>query len=156
MSEAKRDKPGVIAPPPLVFLSFLAIGLVFDHYWHHTLLSREIRYPIAALLIVAGLVLALLGFSRFRRHGTSVSPHHATTALVTDGIYAYSRNPLYISQILFYLGVAVAANGLWTLILLIPLLLVIHYGVIAREEFYLERKFGDIYRGYKARVRRWF
>ena len=77
------------------------------------------------------------------------------TALVVDGIYGRTRNPLYLGMILVYLGLSVAAGSLWAIVLVVPLLWVINVGVIAREERYLERKFGDAYRAYKGRVRRW-
>jgi protein-S-isoprenylcysteine O-methyltransferase Ste14 len=78
-----------------------------------------------------------------------------TTALVTEGPFRYSRNPIYLALTLLYVGVALLINALWILLLIVPVLLVIRYGVIAREEAYLTRKFGDTYRQYTARVQRW-
>jgi protein-S-isoprenylcysteine O-methyltransferase Ste14 len=78
-----------------------------------------------------------------------------TKALVTDGLYAYSRNPIYIALTLIYLGLTIAANSVWSIVFLVPILVIIRYGVIAREERYLERKFGDAYAEYRKRVRRW-
>src|SRR5262249_44808441 len=88
-----------------------------------------------------------------RRHQHSADL--PTTALVVDGIYGRTRNPLYLGGTLVYLGLSVAAGSLWSIVLMVPLLWVINVGVIAREERYLERKFGDVYRAYKRRVRRW-
>jgi protein-S-isoprenylcysteine O-methyltransferase Ste14 len=105
--------------------------------------------------VAAGIATGIVGFLQFRRAGTDVRPDQPTTALVTDGIYRYSRNPLYIAQALIYAGIALAADSLWALALLVPTLIVIRYGVIAREEAYLERKFSDDYRRYKTAVRRW-
>ena len=76
-------------------------------------------------------------------------------ALVTGGIYRHTRNPLYVALALVYAGIAVAADSLWALMFLAPCLGVIRYGVIAREEAYLERKFGEEYRRFKSAVRRW-
>ena len=78
-----------------------------------------------------------------------------TTALVTAGPFGYSRNPIYVALTLLYLRVAFLVNALWILLLVVPVLLVIRYGVIAREEAYLTRKFGDVYHQYTAQVRRW-
>jgi protein-S-isoprenylcysteine O-methyltransferase Ste14 len=75
--------------------------------------------------------------------------------LVTTGIYRWTRNPVYLGFFLLYGGIGVAALSPWILILLLPLVVTIRYGVVAREEAYLERRFGDFYRDYKARVRRW-
>jgi protein-S-isoprenylcysteine O-methyltransferase Ste14 len=79
-----------------------------------------------------------------------------TTALVTVGPFRYSRNPIYMALTLLDVGVALLINALWILLLVIPAVLVLRYGVIAREEAYLTRKFGDAYRQYTTQVRRWF
>jgi protein-S-isoprenylcysteine O-methyltransferase Ste14 len=113
------------------------------------------RYLAGAALAVCGFVLIAMGTSRFVAAGTNIPPNLPTTALVVDGIYGRTRNPLYLGTILVYLGLSVAAGSLWAILLVVPLLWVINVGVIAREERYLERKFGDAYRAYKVRVRRW-
>ena len=110
---------------------------------------------LGAILILAGLAIALLGALALRRAGTAIPPNRPTTELVTDGPYRYSRNPLYLALTLIYAGVGLIADDLWILILLVPLLLLIHWGVVVREERYLEAKFGEAYRRYKERVRRW-
>lgn len=92
---------------------------------------------------------------RFNAAGTNIPPTLPTTALVVDGIYRRTRNPFYLGAVLVYLGLGVAAASFWTIVLVIPLLWVINTGVIAPEERYLERKFGDAYRAYRVRVRRW-
>ena len=92
---------------------------------------------------------------RFLAAGTNIPPNLPTTALVVDGIYGRTRNPLYLGATLVYLGLSVAAGSPWAIVLVVPLLWVINVGVIGREERYLERKFGDAYRAYKGRVRRW-
>jgi protein-S-isoprenylcysteine O-methyltransferase Ste14 len=90
-----------------------------------------------------------------RRAGTNIRPDQPTLALVTDGAFRFSRNPLYLAAAGLYVGVALLVHALWPLVLLIPMLAVLQWGVVAREERYLEAKFGDAYRAYKARVRRW-
>jgi protein-S-isoprenylcysteine O-methyltransferase Ste14 len=107
------------------------------------------------MLAAGGFVMIAIGTRLFAAAGTNVPPTLPTTALVVDGIYRRSRNPLYLGLILVYLGLGVAAGSLWAIGLLVPLLWVINVGVVKREERYLERKFGDAYRAYKARVRRW-
>jgi len=74
---------------------------------------------------------------------------------VVTGPFRLSRNPLYLALTLMYVGLALLANALWVLVLLMPLLFMVHFGVVRREERYLERKFGDAYRAYRSRVRRY-
>jgi protein-S-isoprenylcysteine O-methyltransferase Ste14 len=81
--------------------------------------------------------------------------HQPAESIVDTGPYRFTRNPIYLSMVLGLIGLAIAFNSLWLLLTLVPFALVIRYGVVAREEAYLERKFGDVYRGYRARVRRW-
>jgi protein-S-isoprenylcysteine O-methyltransferase Ste14 len=78
-----------------------------------------------------------------------------TTAIVESGPYRFSRNPIYLAMFIGLVGLAFAFDNLWILIALVPFALVIRYGVVAREEAYLERKFGNRYGGYRSRVRRW-
>jgi protein-S-isoprenylcysteine O-methyltransferase Ste14 len=116
--------------------------------------------PLPARLLGAALLLASIALARgaegtMKRAGTNVRPDQPSLHLVTDGPFRYSRNPLYLSTLGLYGGVTLLVDALWPVLLLIPLLAVLRWGVIAREEQYLERKFGDEYRSYKARVRRW-
>jgi protein-S-isoprenylcysteine O-methyltransferase Ste14 len=77
-----------------------------------------------------------------------------TTAIVESGPYGFTRNPIYLAMFLGLIGLAIAFDTLW-LLMLVPFGLIISYGVVAREKAYLERKFGDVYRDYRSRVRRW-
>ena len=152
------DVAGVIALPPLIFLGFLAAAVVLEAVvplplpaWH-----AFPRYLAGAALAAGGFVMIAMGTRRFLAAGTNIPPTLPTTALVVDGIYQRTRNPLYLGMTLVYLGLGVAAGSLWAIGLVVPLMWVINVGVVAREERYLERKFGDAYRAYKARVPRWF
>jgi protein-S-isoprenylcysteine O-methyltransferase Ste14 len=78
-----------------------------------------------------------------------------TTTIVDTGPYRFTRNPIYLGIFLGLVGLAIAFDSLWPLVTLVPFTLVIRYGVVAREEAYLERKFGHAYRRYRSRVRRW-
>lgn len=153
----KPDHPGVIAPPPLIYFGFLAIGYLVDQVWPLAApLAASPRYWLALVLVGVGAVIALAAIHEFRKAKTHVLPHKPTTAIITGGPFAYSRNPLYVVLALFHMAIALALGNVWALLLLIPALLAIRYGVIAREERYLEAKFGAEYLSYKARVRRWF
>jgi protein-S-isoprenylcysteine O-methyltransferase Ste14 len=151
------DVAGVIALPPLIFLGFLAAAAVLEAVVPLPLLTAHglARYLAGAALAACGVVIIAMGTRRFLAAGTNIPPTLPTTALVVDGIYRRTRNPLYLGTTLIYLGLGVAAGSLWAVVLVVPLLWVINVGVVAREERYLERKFGDAYRAYKARVRRW-
>ncbi|MCH8096986.1 MAG: isoprenylcysteine carboxylmethyltransferase family protein [Proteobacteria bacterium] len=150
-----KDTAGVIAPPPVIYLAFLSIGFGADALWPVAVLPQGPRYAAGTAAIALGLALGFAAIHQFRRHDTSFKPHEPSTALIAEGPYRYSRNPIYLALSLVYAGIAIAADGPWTLALLVPLMVVLHYGVIIREERYLERKFADAYRRYKATVRRW-
>jgi protein-S-isoprenylcysteine O-methyltransferase Ste14 len=151
------DVAGVIALPPLIFLGFLAAAAVLEAVVPLPVLAAHAfpRYLAGAVLAAGGFVMIVMGTRRFQAAGTNIPPSLPTTALVVDGIYRRTRNPLYLGTTLVYLGLGVAAGSIWAIVLVVPLLWIINTGVIAREERYLERKFGDAYRAYKARVRRW-
>ena len=149
---------GVIARPPLLFLGALLLGQASDYLVPVPFPGREasaVTRIIAASMVLIGLALAVAGSRDFSRVGTPVPTNRPTRALATNGIHGWSRNPIYLGMFLVYGGIAVAAQGFWTLVFALPLTIAIRYGVVAREEAYLERCFGKTYRDYKARVRRW-
>ena len=152
-----RGIAGVIAPPPLIFLGFLAFAAVLEAVvpTPATDLFPYIRYVAGTVLFTIGLIIGGAGVQGLRASGTNISTDLPATALVVDGIYRWSRNPLYLAMTLWYVGLAIAAGSAWAIMLLIPLLVVMNIGVISKEERYLEREFGDAYRAYKSRVRRW-
>ncbi len=155
-SDDQADHPGVIAPPPLIFLSFFAAGFLLDWVWPVAApLAASPRYWLALALAGVGVAIAIAAFGEFRKAKTHVVPHKPTTAIIVSGPFAYTRNPLYVALALFHAAIAIATGNVWALLLLAPALLVIRYGVIAREERYLEAKFGAEYLAYKGRVRRW-
>jgi protein-S-isoprenylcysteine O-methyltransferase Ste14 len=146
---------GVIARPPLLFLAALLLGFVSDRLLPLSLAIQGGGWLLAGSLIFIGLALAAAGIGNFSRAATPVPTNQPTRALVTTGIHAWTRNPIYLGLFLVYGGIGIAARSPWTLVLMLPLAITIRFGVVAREEAYLERRFGDAYRDYKARVRRW-
>ncbi|MDO5758965.1 MAG: isoprenylcysteine carboxylmethyltransferase family protein [Rhodobacterales bacterium] len=110
---------------------------------------------MAALLFAASGALVIGAFRRFRQAGTPVKPWQPTTRIVTHGVYGVTRNPMYLAMTLAYGAIAIAAESIGALVFLVPLLIVVTYGVIMREERYLELKFNDEYRRYKQSVPRW-
>ncbi len=155
MEDKPEETAGIIAPPPLIYGGTFLIGyllhLAYPTRVLPTQLTRIVGWPLIAL---AGF-LVLWGVWALRHAGTPVDPYKSTTALVLNGPFRFSRNPMYLSLTLLYTGLGVLLNLLWTILLLPAALAMMHYGVIVREERYLERKFGEEYRGYRARVRRW-
>lgn len=149
------DTAGVIARPPLLYLGSLVAGGVFDLVFPATIPDHPLRLPVAALLVIAGAALLVTCALRFKAAGTNVPTNMPTTALVISGPYRFSRNPIYLALTLIYLGLAFGYGSAWPLVLLLPLLIVMRYGVIGREERYLEAKFGEAYRAYRSSVRRW-
>jgi protein-S-isoprenylcysteine O-methyltransferase Ste14 len=151
---AERDAPGVIALPPLIYLAGLAVGFGLEALLPSASLPGPVRWS-GVVFIVAGVLLQGSFISAFRRAGTNVDPYKPTTAIVTGGPYRITRNPGYLGFALVYTGIALLSSALWPLLTLIAVLVVIDRGVIAREERYLEKKFGAEYLDYKRRVRRW-
>ena len=154
-AETQRDTPGVIAPPPLGLLGFLLAGLALDWIRPLPLLPAVVQYAIGGVLIALASAFAFSAIARFLRAGTNVPTRRPATVLVTNGPYRFTRNPIYTGMILLLLGIGVMVDSAWILAMAVPLALVLRFGVIAREERYLEAKFGDPYRAYCARVRRW-
>jgi protein-S-isoprenylcysteine O-methyltransferase Ste14 len=154
---AERDSAGVVVPPPLIFLGTLLGGLALDGFavGSTTAVGADIRYILGGLVSLAGAVAIGLALNLFRRAGTRPEPWQPSCTIVETGLYRFTRNPMYLGMALFYAGVAVMLDSIVSLLLLIPLLFVIQSGVIRREEVYLEQKFGEPYRRYKRRVRRW-
>ena len=147
------DSPRVVAYPPLVFLAALAIGWFLNWLMPLRLPSS---LPIAGgILALSGIALGLWGVRALHRAGTAVRPDRPVTALVTNGPYQYTRNPLYIGLTTIYFSIALSTGVMWLLVTLIPVLAMVNWKIVRREEQFLEGKFGETYRVYKARVRRW-
>jgi len=155
MNHDQTDHPGVLIRPPRLYLGALIAGVALHYLWPLGSIDRGLRFGLGPVLVVAGLGLAVLAMRRFARAGTNVPTPLPATALVTGGIYRYSRNPIYVGLSALYLGLALIAGSAWALILLIPVLLIMRTGVIGREERYLQAKFGADYDRYRAQVRRW-
>ena len=148
--------PGVV-PPPALFLAALCLGLAVQYFKPRALLAHVVvGYATGGALIVLGLALSTWVVLQFQRAGTPVSPHRPSRQLVVSGPYRFSRNPDYIGQALLCTGIALVLNSIWVLLAELPALLLIRYAVIAREERYLEARFGEEYARYCQCVHRWF
>ena len=149
---------GVRIFPPVIFATGITAGLLL-----HWLLPVRLAGPAwapalrwgGAVLIAAWLALAIWAVRTFHSVGTTPNPMKPATALALRGPYRFTRNPMYVSVAFLQAGVGGAANSLWPLVMLPPVLWVTWIAVIRREERYLEEKFGAEYTAYRARVRRW-
>ena len=155
---ASNETAGAVARPPLLFLATLLLGPLADR-----LLPLPIQFPqlgplhwiMGSALVLIGLAIAVAGIRNFSGAATPVQGTKPTLRLVTTGIHGWSRNPIYAGMFLVYGGVGLVLQSPWIFAFALPLALTIRYGVVAREEAYLERRFGSIYRNYVASVRRW-
>jgi protein-S-isoprenylcysteine O-methyltransferase Ste14 len=152
--DRRLDTAGVIAPPPLIYLAFLGLGFVLEALLPGLQLPGWAQWAGGAVIVVG--VVLMASFERaFKRAGTDANPYLPSTALATDGPYRFSRNPAYLGMAITYVGITLAADAPWALLMLVPATLLMHYGVILREERYLEGSFGDEYLSYKRTTRRW-
>ena len=148
----------VLARPPLIYLAFLAAGAALHYLWvklpvfPQGWIGHAAGWPIFAL----GLLLLLWSARTFSRSGEAIQIEKPTNSLVFTGPYRFSRNPIYLALTLAYIGLSLVFSSYCPLLLLPPVLVIMHYGVIQREEAYLEDLFGQVYRDYRANVRRWF
>ncbi len=153
-----KDSPGVIIPPPLFYAGFFILSMILQGYFtiraafffhsHWANICGSVLYSIGVIYIFP----AALEFLKSKNTIITAKP---ATSLQTNGIYSYSRNPMYFGLMLVYLGLALQFGNWWTLIMLPFLIVVITYLVILPEERYLTRAFGDEYTNYKKKVRRW-
>ena len=150
------DTANVIFRPPIAWAVAVLAGLVLN--WLPPLPFVPAAVPtgwLGAMVFAIALALFVWAIATITLAGSNVPTNLPTTTIVDTGPYRFTRNPIYLSMVLGLIGLAIALNSLWLLLTLVPFAVVIRYGVIAREEAYLERKFGDIYCNYRARVRRW-
>jgi protein-S-isoprenylcysteine O-methyltransferase Ste14 len=144
-------------PPPFVFIGFLLIGAAVDRFagLGGFGVPLSLRLLLASAAIGFGLAIGMAALGIFRRAGTPPEPWREVTAIVTTGVYRFTRNPMYLGMASIYLGLALALDSIAVLALLPVVVLVIQTQVIAREEAYMQRTFGEPYTDYCKRVRRW-
>ena len=153
-----KDYAEIAIKPPILFLGALVLGVILTILFP---LGPGIAAPnglgltVGISFTVLGFALAFFPAQRFRKAGTSVMPGEPSTALVREGLYKVTRNPIYIGLILVYFGLSLVLTSVWMLLLLIPAVVILHRGVVKREEDYLTWKFGDAYRRYAEQVPRW-
>ena len=149
------ETPGILVPPPFIYLAFFLIGLAIDFVSPAPFLSASIQYAAGIVLILLGGLIAILSVTEFRKAKTAFDVRKSANALVTSGPFRYSRNPGYVALTAAYVGVALMVDSVWILVMVLPALAVMQGAVILREERHLERRFGDAYQRYRGTVRRW-
>ncbi len=150
------DTANVVVRPPIAWALAVLAGLALNWLMPLPFLPAVVSAGwLGAIVFALALALVAWAISTMTRAGSNVPTNLPTTTIVEAGPYRLTRNPIYLGMVLGLIGLATAFNSLWLLMTLALFALIIRYGVIAREEAYLERKFGDVYRRYRARVRRW-
>ena len=149
------DHPGVIARPPLLYAAAFVVVLVLRWLRPMPIVGHAIALWLGVALVVLGVGILMWGRRALHAAATNVDPVLPATAIVTSGPFRFSRNPLYMALTLLYGGLTVAVNTWWGIVVLVPLVITMHRGVVRREERYLERKFGETYRRYRSQVRRY-
>ena len=156
MSDIRQDRPSTLPWPPIIYAAALAACWILEAVITLPRLpeSLVIRW-IGAVVVLASVGLALKAVADLRAAGTTVHPTGAATTLVTEGVYAWSRNPLYVTALIAFAGLGLALRSTW-LLLSIPLVAIaLTRLAIEPEEAHLARRFGGAYLRYTARVRRW-
>lgn len=139
-------------PPPIVFVLALGLMSLFPH-----LQSVAFFRPLAVVLGILATLIGSLSLWAFYQAKTTINPHRldATSALVQNGIFCFSRNPMYLSLAILLIAFALWRGNLWALLVLPLFISYIQIFQILPEERMLTEKFGRDYQDYCARVRRW-
>ena len=158
VSEPTVPHPGVKFPPPLLFVAAFTAGWLLHRQWPRFLLpdgwatAREIA---GAAFGLVGITVILWALATFHRHRTAIYPNRPASRIVRDGPYRRTRNPMYVSMTLLYVGLALIVNSWLPLVFLPVALLLLVQLVVAREERYLRSAFGEEYASYCREVGRW-
>ena len=153
--EPSSDSPGVVVFPPVLFGGTLLVGLLLHWLRPAAILPSLAARLLGLVVLIASGLLVRSAEGAMRRAGTDPRPNHPSLAIVTGGPFRFTRNPMYLGTTGLYVAVSLLVNARWPLVLLLPMLAVLQWGVVRREERYLEEKFGEPYRAYRSRVRRW-
>jgi len=153
-----EDKNGasVKIPPPIVFTFFMLIAYGLHYFLAVDISSLSFFLYFGYFFVTLGLVSLLIASISFRRAQTNIKPWKPTTRIISSGLFAYSRNPIYLAFCAITIGIGFIVNNLWIVLSFIPSIVVIFFTTIKKEEAYLANKFGQEYLAYKEKVRRWF
>lgn len=149
------DNANVVAPAPVFFVSAVAVGFALEYAFPSALLSFKYSAALGIAFIATAVVLVLSAVVHLVRAKTAFDARKSTTTIVTAGAFGISRNPTYLSLALLQVGLALLFQSIWVLVAVVAAVAATHWGVVLREERYLEQKFGAEYMRYSAKVRRW-
>ena len=153
--DAPPDHAGVAFHPPILLVSFLLLGFGLRAIVPLSFAPEQSVAFIGPTIVVASFAMFFWAIATMRRSGASIPTGEPTDVIVRSGPYRYSRNPIYVSMVALLIGVGVWGNTLWLIGLAVLAAYLLSWGVISREEGYLERKCGSDYTSYKSQVRRW-
>lgn len=154
-SPDNKDHPGVIALPPLIWLGCAMMSGLVHYAFPYRMMGQGVALPLGITLVLVAVFLAISAVRVLKAAGTNIHPGEPTLTIVRNGPYRFTRNPMYLALCLLQLALGFFLNDFIALLFVIPLAVILHYGVILREERYLEAKFGDPYLALKREVRRW-
>ncbi len=154
MSE-EQDNAGIITHPPFFYIIAVLVAIVIDHFISLSFGNPTMTKYLGLAVLGMGILILMLSGRMFIKNKQSPSVHASQPKVITDGIYGKTRNPIYLSAHMFIASAALYFDNVWMLLMLMPMTYIITKFVIEKEETYLERKFGEAYRDYKKRVRRW-
>ena len=152
---ADKDHANVYFPPPLIHLSAILIAVGLAWRYPLALPTGALSIGLGVVLLAVSMLIARAAFRQFSRNHNPVAPNKPIGDLMDGGPFRFTRNPLYVALALLQAGIGLISGSAWILLTLPPALLVVRYYVIAREEAYLTRRFGQAYLDYQSRVRRW-
>lgn len=155
--ETKKTHPGVYIPPPVIYALIFLLSLLLQKLFPISALffKTQIAAILGYLFVAFGLIFSLPAIVKFIGSKNTLITIKPASSLQTDGVYAITRNPMYLGLLLLYTGIAFFAGNLWTFILIPMVVMIITNYVIGREEKYLLDAFGQDYTSYKIKVRRW-
>ena len=153
----ENDKKGAAVkfPPPFIFLGFILAASAIQYCWPFSFLSSIGFKLIGVVVILIGLAIVVAAGLIFKKVDTNIEPWKPTSKIVSSGVFAYSRNPIYVAFCLAPIGIGFIVGSFWILMSFVPAAITVYFVAIKKEEAYLEKKFGDEYRAYKNNVRRW-
>lgn len=155
MKTINENHAEVVTQAEYILLASIMLGFVINYFVPIRILPKVIHIPLGIIILIAAIRILVLCVDRFQKAKTSISPYKPVKSLIMKGPYKQSRHPMYFGRALGQLGIGVLFGNIWILLMLIPGLIFIWYGVIVPEEKYLEQRFGKKYLDYKRSVRCW-
>ncbi len=156
MSDSEDKKgPGVKYPPPLIVSTLILLAYALEFLASLPIIAGAAPWPSGSIVLAIALLMAAIAALQFRRAKTHLEPWKPTSSIIKRGVYRYSRNPIYLAFCIATLGIGMILNSWWVVGAVLPQVYLLQHFVIAREETYLQTKFGDEYLAYQKKVRRW-